>query len=267
MASHPTALPRPRRRGLHAAAAALLLATAAPARAQVEPLHVDPRWDVPVTAGAAVGALVLSSSLARPGRCQWCDTNRFDAWTRDRLRWSDPAAASTTSDVLVNGVLPLAVLANSFVFARRGGDPGAFWEDTLVIAEAAALTGLLNAGAKDAFARRRPDAGPGATGSSSVSFFSGHTSLAFALAASAGTVSTLRGYPSAPWVWAGGMTLAAGIGYLRVAGDRHWATDVLTGAAVGGAVGFAVPWLFHRVKRPGARVAVVPAPGGLGVVF
>jgi membrane-associated phospholipid phosphatase len=251
---------------LRALAAALLLA-AGTARGEVQPLAVDLRWDLPVTAGAAVGALVLSTSLARPGHCRWCGEDRFDAWTRRELRWSRPSTASTASDVLVNGVLPVAVLANSFVFARRGGDPDAFWEDTLVIAEAAAITGLLNAAAKDAFARRRPNAGPDATGSSNAAFFSGHTSLAFTLATAAGTVSTIRGYPSAPWVWAGGMTLAAGIGYLRIAGDQHWGTDVLTGAAVGGAVGFAIPWLFHRVRRPGARVAVIPAPGGFGVVF
>lgn len=254
---------RPRRA---AVAAALLLASAA-ARAEVSPLAVDPRWDLPVTAAAAAGSLLLSSSLARPGRCQWCGTNGFDDSARDDLRWSDPAPASTASDVLVNGILPVAVLANSFFSARAGGDPRAFWEDSLVIAEAAAVTGLLNAATKDATARRRPNAGLDATGSSNAAFFSGHTSLAFSLAAAAGTVSTLRGYPSAPYVWAGGLTLAAGIGYLRVAGDRHWASDVLTGAGVGGLVGFAVPWLFHRARRPGSSVAVLPAPGGFAVVY
>jgi membrane-associated phospholipid phosphatase len=63
------------------------------------------------------------------------------------------------------------------------------------------------------------------------------------------------------------MTLASAVGYLRVAGDQHWATDVLAGAAVGGLVGWAVPWVFHRVRRPGARVTVLPAPGGFAVVY
>jgi membrane-associated phospholipid phosphatase len=142
-----------------------------------------------------------------------------------------------------------------------------FWEDALVIAQATAIAGLLNGIAKDSFARRRPNAGLQATGDANTSFYSGHTTQAFALAAAAGTVSTIRGYPSAPWVWAGGMTLAAGVGYLRVAADQHWATDVLAGAAVSGLVGFAVPWVFHRVNSPGARVAVLPAPGGFAVVY
>jgi membrane-associated phospholipid phosphatase len=254
-------------RRLRAAAAVALLLSAGAARAEVEPLAIDLRWDLPVTAGAALGDLVLSTSLARPHHCQWCGTNRFDDWGRARLRWSNPKSAGTASDVLANGVMPVAVLANSFFSARQGGAPTAFWEDALVIAEATAVAALLNGVAKDTTARRRPDAGLDATGASNTSFFSGHTTQAFALAAAAGTVSTLRGYPSAPWVWAGGMTLAAGVGYLRVAADQHWATDVLTGAAVGGLVGWAVPWVFHRVRRPGARVAVLPAPGGFVVVY
>jgi membrane-associated phospholipid phosphatase len=65
------------------------------------------------------------------------------------------------------------------------------------------------------------------------------------------------------------LTLASGVGYLRVAGEAHWLTDVLAGAAMGGGVGFAVPWLLHR-RRAGARrrgVALLPAAGGFALRF
>lgn len=228
---------------------------------------MDPRWDVPVTAGAAVLALVLASKYATPTHCEWCDTNRFDAWARQQLVWQSTSSAQLASDIIANVIIPVGVLANSYVFARRGGDPGAFWEDALVIAEATAITAVLQGATANLTARRRPSAGLGASGAATRSFFSGHTSLSFSLVASAGTVSTLRGYPSAPWVWAGGMALATSVAYLRVAGDAHWTTDVLTGAAVGGLVGFAVPWLFHRVQRPDSAVRVLPAPGGLALVY
>lgn len=258
----------PRRgRAPRAAAAAALLLAATAARAEVEPLAVDARWDLPVTAAAALGNLVLSTSLAKPGGCRWCDTNRFDAWTQDRLRWSSTKAPGTASDVLVSAVIPLAVAGNSLYFAAREDDWRLLWEDGIVIAEAVSIAGLLNGAVKDLAARRRPDAGPGATGSANRSFYSGHATLAFSLAAAAGTVSTLRGYESAPWVWAGGMTLAAATGYLRLAADVHWGTDVLVGAAVSGVVGWAVPWVFHRVRRPRAGVAVLPSPNGFAVVF
>jgi membrane-associated phospholipid phosphatase len=262
--SAPASAPARARRAL---AAAALLLSAAGARAEVNPLAIDLRRDLPITIGAAVGDLVLSTSLIGPAHCKWCDTNRFDSWTRDQLRWSNPNAAGTASDVLAIGVLPAAVFANSFFSARAGGAPDAFWEDALVIVEATAVAGLLDGVVKVTAARRRPNAGLQATGDANRSFYSGHATEAFALAASAGTVSTLRGYPSAPWVWAGGMTLAAGVGYLRVAADQHWATDVLAGAAVSGLVGWAVPWVFHRVNHPGAHVAVLPAPGGFAVVY
>jgi membrane-associated phospholipid phosphatase len=71
----------------------------------------------------------------------------------------------------------------------------------------------------------------------------------------------MRGYESAPWILGLGLAGAATTGYLRVAADAHWATDVLAGAAFGAAVGVAVP-LLHRVPD----VRLVPAPGGVAVL-
>jgi membrane-associated phospholipid phosphatase len=247
--------------------ALVLLVT--PARADVASLRVDLKRDGAVTAGAFAFAAALSSSIAAPGHCRFCGSGRLDDAARDRLVWSDPGSARLASDILANGVLPAAALLNSALSAHAGGEPSAFWEDALVLAEVVALNCDLNLATKDATARRRPSAGLQATGSANRSFFSGHTSVAFSIATAAGTLSTLRGYPSAPWVWAGGMALASGVGYLRVAGDAHWASDVITGAAVGGLVGFTVPWFFHRLAGAGAggRVEVVPSPGGFGVIF
>jgi membrane-associated phospholipid phosphatase len=210
--------------------------------------------------------VALALPWAAPDACRWCSAGQFDTWVRGELVLSNPDPARTASDILVVGVLPVGALANSWFSSRAGGAPEAFWEDTLVLAEAVSLTGLATEATKDLTARRRPYAGEGASGAAVKSFFSGHTSTAFAIAASAGTISTMRGYPSAPWVWGVGMTLAATTGYLRVAGDAHWATDVLVGAGVGGLVGFAVPWVFHRAA-PGAKVALRPAPNGFALLF
>src|SRR4029077_11064630 len=48
------------------------------------------------------------------------------------------------------------------------------------------------------------------------------------------------------WIWIGGVGLAGSTGYLRVAADRHFLTDVLVGAAVGTAVGTLMPRLFDE---------------------
>ena len=56
--------------------------------------------------------------------------------------------------------------------------------------------------------------------------------------------------------------------YLRIAADRHYATDVLTGSAVGSAIGFSVPYLAHRPVRDEAafisqlRISALPVPNG-----
>ncbi len=56
----------------------------------------------------------------------------------------------------------------------------------------------------------------------------------------------MRGYRLAPLVWASSLPWAAVTGYLRIAADKHYLTDVLTGALIGSAVGFLVPFVFHR---------------------
>jgi membrane-associated phospholipid phosphatase len=72
--------------------------------------------------------------------------------------------------------------------------------------------------------------------------------MAFSTAVAAGTVATMRGYRGAPYVWALGLPLALLSGYLRIAADRHYVSDVLVGAALGSAFGALTPWLMHRVR-------------------
>jgi membrane-associated phospholipid phosphatase len=66
------------------------------------------------------------------------------------------------------------------------------------------------------------------------------------LAISAGTVAHMRGYRHANLLYGGGVALSLATGYLRIAADKHWSTDVLTGWIVGAAVGYAVPRYLHR---------------------
>jgi len=60
-----------------------------------------------------------------------------------------------------------------------------------------------------------------------------------------GTVASMRGYASEPLFWSVGMGLAAFVGYLRIAADKHYFTDVLVGALVGTVSGIVVPRLLH----------------------
>jgi hypothetical protein len=257
----------------------LLLALPAPALAQgvEEPPPAAPELTVDLrTAAIVTGSelILVGASLAlkdqlTPAQCRWCQPPQVDRWGRETLKWPDPAPAGTASDVLQLAI-PAGALATLWIWAAPHGQRQVA-EDLVVVTEAATTTMLLTQVAKFAAARLRPDAWA-AQGAASpddlMSFWSGHTSFAFATAAAATQVARLRGRAGWKWLAAITFTGAALTGYLRVAADRHWLTDVATGAAVGTAVGLVVPILVMRPadgRRPAAVLA--PAPGGLALLF
>jgi membrane-associated phospholipid phosphatase len=108
-------------------------------------------------------------------------------------------------------------------------------------------------------------------GSDYRAFPSGHTIAAFA-AGSAVTAETYRWWPKSVWfiapVMYGG---AAATGWSRMYNNKHWASDVITGAAIGTFAGLKVVQWHHM--HPGNRVdriflgpSVGPGPGGTTVV-
>jgi len=231
-------------------AAALLVAP----RARADELRIDLGWDLGLTGGIGAGWILsetLKSYLA-PETCRWCEANAFDAAARDAFRWDDVDAADAASYVLGFAVLPAMTLGLNAASARDEGVPVQGAEDLLLVAEAVVFASALNQMTKFLVGRERPfvhalepewkerTAKPA---DNNVSFFSGHTTLAFAVAVSGATVATLRGYDTAPYLWAIGTAMALATGYLRIAADRHYLSDVLVGAAVGSLVGWAVPWL------------------------
>lgn len=251
-------MPAARVRPALVAALALSL-LAAPAVAadspQVPELRYDLRLDVPIT---VVGALAIPGSqlLFAPEACRWCigpeGPNRLDAAARRALRWEQTGRAAGLSDLTAFALVPLASFG---LLAAGAADRDALPKtpiDLLVSAQATVITLDVTQLVKLTVARERPFVG-GLTpaeraeeGDLYTSFFSGHTSFSFAVAVSSGTVASLRHYRTAPWIWATGLPLAGLAGYLRIAADKHFLTDVLVGAVVGSALGFALPYVFHR---------------------
>lgn len=256
------------------AAAVLAVGLAGPARAEEVAgsgeLRYDWKVDGAVTAGALAfwgGSELLKSHLVG-ATCRWCGADSVDASVRDALRWDDTGAANLASNIGAYAIVPLVGLGATALAAGHDDRLGELGGDALVVAEAVALSGDLSQIFKFATGRERPfvHALPAAEkpltaspADNNVSFYSSHTSFGFALATASGTVASIRHYRLAPLVWAAGYAAAAVVGYLRIAADRHYFTDVLTGAAVGSAVGFTVPYVFHRSH---GTVALVPASGG-----
>jgi membrane-associated phospholipid phosphatase len=194
-------------------------------------------------------------------RCAWCTPPGVDAAVRDALVWHDTRLAGTLSDLVAHGATP--TLAVGLVLAGTLRDPS--WaraiDDLVPIAETVVITQWLTRGLKLAFRRQRPAAYHGTTsGEPNLSFPSGHTSRAFAVVTSAAVVARARGYATEPYLWAAGLAFAASAGYLRLAGDRHYLTDVVAGAALGTAAGLAVPRLMCR-----GDLEVVPTARGLAL--
>jgi membrane-associated phospholipid phosphatase len=93
------------------------------------------------------------------------------------------------------------------------------------------FTGLATEGAKETLGRPRPNQSLDADGydpfSGQVSMPSGHTSMAFALATS------LSDEIHRPWATVGLYGMATAVGWSRINDNRHWLSDVATGALIG----------------------------------
>lgn len=146
----------------------------------------------------------------------------FDDKAQDLLKWEDDQLAADISDMsmYVMSAAPVLMALDENNVGKR----------LLAIGAAHGVVVGLTQIAKENADRQRPN------GNGTKSFFSGHTSAAFT---SAGLICQ-----SDKDVCGLAVAGASLTGYLRIAGNRHWATDVLTGAAVGFIVGKQVPILF-----------------------
>ena len=148
--------------------------------------------------------------------------------------------------------------------------PHKWSRDVPIMAEATAVTLSVNAFVKHFTHRSRPSshfcesehAVAPCPHDTRLSFYSGHTSAAFAAAVAAGTIADFHRFPNREWIWASGLTFATATGVLRVMADQHYATDVLTGMAAGGLAG----WLIPKIHKPDATAPPAgAAPAGPAV--
>ncbi|HEX5659725.1 MAG TPA: phosphatase PAP2 family protein [Polyangiales bacterium] len=253
-----------------------LLLSSLPARAE-RAFATNLNVEVPVTAAGAVLWIVsegLKPKLA-PADCRLCARNALDRAVQEGLMWQNVQPARRLSDALLFGLVPAFAGVSVAALGYAEGKPRSAGENTIVLGEAVVATAVITQLLKYTVARERPflrtqrDSGELVTHGpdDNLSFFSGHTSITFALAVGAGSIASFREYKHAPWIWALGMPLAALSGYLRIAADRHYFTDVLTGALVGSAVGVLIPWLHrHYAHTDGPRVSASP-PGMLTMTW
>lgn len=239
------------------------------------PVHLRHRWavDLPVTIGLsalAITSVALHDELA-PASCRVCDgtaagaSNGLDEAVREALVREDTTPARNVSHVLAFGAAPVFALGFGALAAYADRRKDELLVDVLLVAEATAAAVVVDQGVGLALARERPrfhaaaradvDAVGTVPAEGLGSLPSTHTTMAFALAASSGTVASMRGYRLAPLVWSAGMALGAATAYARIASDDAWLTDTLAGAGIGTAVGVLVPLVLHAPVR-GSPISV-----------
>jgi membrane-associated phospholipid phosphatase len=204
---------------------------------------------------------VVKDELA-PHSCHWCVPPSVDTTVRDAVRWDNIDRADQLSNLTGFILAPVAAVGLVTIAGwDTGGDETSRWlDDTLPILESGIAAGLIGQVVKFSVGRERPlvhfAESPTLVSNidDNVAFYSGHTTLAFSLAVSAGMVSHYRHYRMEPAVWITGLTVATATGYLRVAADKHYFTDVAVGAAAGAAVGVVIPTMLHRPTLEGLTV-------------
>src|SRR5579859_3401667 len=252
-----------------------------------------------IALGAATIALATRANA--PTSASWSGGILFDSAVRDALRSHTLAGQQRAADVstwlYLGGVIVPNVIDLWVVALGVHQNPDVAAQMLLINAQSLGLSGAVTLTAELGVARARPFVGncrDGAPRDASgqvllgdcagsetyQSFYSGHAAATATMAGLTcvhhqhlplygGGVADL-----APCLGMIGVSLGTGIA--RIMGDRHWASDVLTGWTVGALSGYVLPSVLHYGFGGGRPIGemrvggayVVPAPlayaGGAG---
>ncbi len=229
-----------------------------PAPKKLEWRHERFRTSEYVVTGVLLSGLV-ASQLLKPkedATGTWKGGILMDGGVANAMRASTPESrerAANISDYFLYGLIAFPFLDAAYAATVRKS-PDVAWQMTLINTQAFALTGLTTFAIKSLTHRERPwtsscDPATDASCKSNDSFLSGHSSMAFT---SAGLTcahhQALKLYGNtAADVSACLLSFAAATatGSLRILADRHYASDVFAGAAIGVASGYVLPMLLH----------------------
>lgn len=291
----PTGLPEPTTSVRITAGQAPAPAGAAPAPRHHR-LEWDPRWhrfrwaEYATTAATGIAGMAVFAFAEPSSHPKWVGPILFDEPVRNLLRLHTRSGilAALDASFILAYVPPAQSLLDSVALPAIDRNLDLMWQLGMMDAQAFALSGLVTASLYDVTGRARPSyndckAGtsvdPDCNVGSYASFPSGHTAVAMT---GAGLLCAhhmqLPLYGGGAWdvvACVEGLTVATSVGVLRLMADRHYASDVLTGGAIGFFSGYALPRLLHYWKRPPGevvnrsdlKVSVVPggAAGAIGV--
>lgn len=204
-----------------------------------------------------------SAQTATVSSPKWQGGVAFDSGIRSMLRAPtdhDRKIADDTSTVLLYTMVAAPFVAGAARTTAAHGSLRDMAGLTLVSAEAFGLAFAATYAAKTLVLRERPYAtndglavyctthatDPMCGSDRNASFFSGHSAIAFT---GAGLLCTQQIFFGPKGVdalgCAGGMLAATATAMLRIVADMHYASDTITGAAIGLTAGMLVPYILH----------------------
>jgi membrane-associated phospholipid phosphatase len=235
-------------------------------------LPVSPLWDGIAAGALGAATLIVQFGVPNPSVPKWSSTTGFDDWVRGWLKISSESGRNTaafTSDLFVY-TLAAAPFINAFFVAGWEHERwDVAWKLAALDAETLLTVTFVSLSLQKLTARERPfvkdcQTNPNLSecsiGGKYASFPSAHTSVVFAAVALEcfhhGFLDTSHtGWGAA--VCPVTIVVATGTALLRVAADRHWATDVIAGALLGGGLGYAIPALHIAFAQNKDTTAVI----------
>jgi len=218
-------------------------------------------WEYFGAAAFEASSVYLRWYQPPPQQPKWQGSNAFDDTVRDWLRAETLAGRTSAANVsdwvsFVGTFAPLVIDPSVALVVHRNVDVG--WQLLMMDLEAMAVANFVNNLLYSEVGRARPDSSDCAKDpsynrlcgiGSNASLPSGHTvtiATATGLTCSHHRYLPLYGNSTADDAACAVMVLATlTTGVSRVVADRHFATDVLLGAAIGFGSGYGLPWLLH----------------------
>jgi membrane-associated phospholipid phosphatase len=219
-------------------------------------------WEYGATLAIGAADIWVRYKEPPPDKPRWIGRNPFDDAVRAWLRGDSAGSRETAvkvSDYLtwVGTAYPYAVDLPVVLLVHR--EPGVMWQLLMMDLQANAVAGLINNTLYHVAGRGRPDAADCAANpnydplcggaSNNASFPSGHV---LTIATATGLVCVHHRYlplygskvaDASACALLAAATFATGVA--RIVADRHFATDMLIGGAIGFGSGYGLPWLLH----------------------
>ncbi len=230
-----------------------------------QPFKLDLKKD------AVIGGVLLSGEIFHnvyeftASKERWDGTvyNKDDVNAFDRYFMHGYNKPLNAVGNVMMGVIPAGALVLNAIFIYKEYELTDLLTETIMAAETFLMAHTVPHVVKPLVSRVRPynyyDAADNPEKNDwNHSFFSGHTTMAFA-GATFGSYTFCKWFPDSKLkipVIAISYSLATFTGISRLYAGCHFATDVLVGAAVGTAIGFFVPWL-HRLSTKKTQIALL----------